>query len=40
LSSENQPARWEKFFFPSDRETFKQLVAQRAFDLLRRKLME
>src|SRR5437870_1861203 len=29
LSSENQPARWEKFFFPSDRETFKQLVAQR-----------
>ena len=40
LSSENQPTRWEKFFFPSDRETFKQLVAQRAFDLLRRKLME
>ena len=40
LSSENQPARWEKFFFPSDRETFKQLVAQRAFDLLRKKLME
>ena len=38
LSSENQPARWEKFFFPSDRETFKQLVAQRAFDLLRRAL--
>jgi hypothetical protein len=30
----------EKFFFPSDRETFKQLVAQRAFDLLRKKLME
>jgi len=40
LSSENQPTRWEKFFFPSDRETFKQLVAQRAFDLLRQKLME
>jgi nicotinamide-nucleotide amidase len=40
LSSENQPTRCEKFFFPSDRETFKQLVAQRAFDLLRRKLME
>jgi nicotinamide-nucleotide amidase len=40
LSSESQPARCEKFFFPSDRETFKQLVAQRAFDLLRRKLME
>jgi len=40
LSSENQPARCEKFFFPSDRETFKQLVAQRAFDLLRKSLME
>ena len=39
LSSENQPTRWEKFFFPSDRETFKQLVAQRAFDLLRRRVM-
>ena len=40
LSSENQPARCEKFFFPSDRETFKQLVAQRVFDLLRKSLME
>jgi nicotinamide-nucleotide amidase len=39
LSSENQPARWEKFFFPSDRGTFKQLVAQRAFDLLRKRLL-
>src|SRR5207245_9379204 len=39
LSSENQPARWEKFFFPTDRETFKQLVAQRAFDLLRKRLL-
>src|SRR5438067_4732772 len=29
---------WQKFFFPSDRETFKQLVAQRAFDLLRKQL--
>ena len=38
LSSENQRTRCEKFFFPSDRETFKQLVAQRAFDLLRRAL--
>jgi nicotinamide-nucleotide amidase len=28
-----------KFFFPSDRETFKQLTAQAAFDLLRRKLI-
>ena len=38
-SSENQPPLWEKFFFLSDRETFKQLVAQRAFDLLRQGLM-
>jgi nicotinamide-nucleotide amidase len=30
----------KKLFFPSDRETFKQLTAQAAFDLLRRKLME
>ena len=28
----------KKFFYPNDRETFKQLVAQAAFDLLRRKL--
>jgi nicotinamide-nucleotide amidase len=40
LSSESQPVQCEKFFFQSDRETFKQLVAQRAFDLLRRNLME
>ena len=40
LSSEDQPTRCEKFFFPSDRETFKQLVAQRAFDMLRRALMD
>ena len=39
LSSGNQPTRWEKFFFPSDRETFKQLVALRAFDLLRQRLL-
>ncbi len=39
LSSRNQPTRCEKSFFPSDRETFKQLVAQRAFDLLRRCLL-
>ncbi|HEV2045772.1 MAG TPA: CinA family nicotinamide mononucleotide deamidase-related protein [Chthoniobacterales bacterium] len=29
----------KKLFFPSDRETFKQLTAQAAFDLLRRKLL-
>jgi nicotinamide-nucleotide amidase len=28
-----------KLFFPSDRETFKQLVAQVAFEMLRRKLI-
>jgi nicotinamide-nucleotide amidase len=28
------------FFFPSDRETFKQLAAQAAFDLLRRKMID
>ena len=39
LSSESQPVQCEKFYFPSDRETFKQLVAQRAFDLLRRRLL-
>ena len=39
LSSESQPVQCEKFFFPSDRETFKQLVAQRAFDLLRQRLL-
>ncbi len=30
----------KKFFFPSDRETFKQLTAQASFDLLRRKMIE
>jgi len=39
LSLGNQPVQCEKFFFPSDRETFKQLVAQRAFDLLRKRLL-
>jgi nicotinamide-nucleotide amidase len=39
LSSENQSTRCEKFFFPGDRETFKQLVAQRAFDFLRKRLL-
>ena len=29
-----------KLFFPSDRETFKQLVAQFAFEMLRRKLIQ
>jgi nicotinamide-nucleotide amidase len=30
----------KKLFFPSDRETFKQIAAQAAFDLLRRKIIE
>ena len=30
----------KKFFFPTDRETFKQLAAQTALDLLRRKLLD
>src|SRR5262245_5431832 len=30
----------KKFFFPTDRETFKQLAAQTALDLLRRKLLK
>jgi competence/damage-inducible protein CinA-like protein len=29
----------KKLFFPSDRETFKQIAAQAAFDLLRKKLL-
>lgn len=29
----------KQLFFPSDRETFKQVTAQAAFDLLRRKLL-
>jgi nicotinamide-nucleotide amidase len=30
----------KKFFFPTDRETFKQLAAQSALEMLRRKLIE
>jgi nicotinamide-nucleotide amidase len=29
----------KRLFFPSDRETFKQMAAQMAFDLLRRKII-
>jgi len=39
LSSRNQPTICDRFFFPSDRETFKQLVAHRAIDLLRRQFL-
>ena len=34
-----QETKIRKLFFPSDRETFKQLVAQVAFEMLRRKLI-
>ncbi len=37
LADENG-TKVKKLFFPSDRETFKQLVAQVAFEMLRRKL--
>src|SRR5260370_19748927 len=38
LASERE-IKVEKLFFPSDRETFKQLVAQAAFEMLRPKLI-
>ena len=39
IASANQAPICRKFFLPSDRETFKQLLAQNAFDLLRRRLL-
>ena len=36
--AEESGTKIKKLFFPNDRETFKQLVAQAAFELLRRKL--
>ncbi len=38
LASANAQTLVEQFFFPTDRETFKQMVAQAAFDLLRKTL--
>ena len=38
LASESE-IKVKKLFFPSDRETFKQLTAQTAFEMLRRKLI-
>src|SRR6202043_2662836 len=38
LADEND-TKIKKLLFPSDRETFKQLVAQAAFEILRRKLI-
>jgi len=40
LASENSETIARKFLFPTDRETFKQLAAQTALDLLRRKLLK
>lgn len=39
LASQGAETTVRKLFFPSDRETFKQMVAQAAFDLLRQKLV-
>ena len=40
LASEDSETVSRKFFFPTDRETFKQLAAQAALDLLRRRLLK
>jgi nicotinamide-nucleotide amidase len=39
LATNNRPTLCEKSFFPTDRATFKEIVAQRAFDLLRKRLL-
>jgi nicotinamide-nucleotide amidase len=39
LASPDEDFIVRRLFFPTDRETFKDLVAQAAFDLLRKKLM-
>ena len=40
LASEDQQTVARKFVFPTDRETFKQLAAQAALDLLRLRLLK
>ena len=40
LASGDSKTLVKKFFFPTDRETFKQLAAQWALDLLRRKILK
>jgi len=40
LASAESETIVKKFFFPTDRETFKQLAAQTALDVLRRKLLK
>jgi nicotinamide-nucleotide amidase len=37
--ADEKDTKIKKLFFPSDRETFKQLTAQAAFEMLRRKLI-
>jgi PncC family amidohydrolase len=39
LAAESSDTAVKKLFFPTDRETFKQLAAQTGLDLLRRKLL-
>jgi nicotinamide-nucleotide amidase len=39
LAFADQETAVKRFFFPSDRETFKQLTAQAAFEMLRRRLI-
>ncbi|MBV9489490.1 MAG: competence/damage-inducible protein A [Verrucomicrobia bacterium] len=38
LAEKDAPTQVEKLFFPTDRQTFKQMVSQYALDLLRRRL--
>jgi nicotinamide-nucleotide amidase len=40
LASAESKTTVKKFFFPTDRETFKQLAAQAAFEMLRRRLIK
>jgi hypothetical protein len=40
MASGDSEAVARKFVFPTDRETFKQLAAQAALDLLRRRLLK
>ena len=40
LASSDDETLVKRFFFPSDRETFKQLTAQTAFELLRQRIMK
>jgi nicotinamide-nucleotide amidase len=39
LATANTATVVKRLFFPTDRETFKEMVAQAAFDLLRKKLV-